>query len=381
MQRIKLHLTLLALCCLSVQAGYCGQLNAAVTGAELSNDIRPWHIELQVDHWIKIHEQQPADVVRFTRQQHGGAAFDSRRGRIILFGSDTHGRNWSNSPFYFDTQKLSWHRIYPDDAPHTYSVTRDGVAVAGKEGNHPWAMHTFDAVEYNARRDELIVASYPGHLVPGRFTDALIKQWSKVKRHATWTLNLSTQTWNILPIEPVHFFPYATAYDSHRGVIIGYRSDGIYELSGELRRWLKVSGPGLLGYHNNAVYDSLNKALVVFGSNKNSNDIVVYRPASGKHHKMLTLGMRPYATQYAPMAFHPKIGKTVVLVGNGQTKDKTETWLYDLATDRWVKLQSAIVPMALGMNYNLVYDPKRNVLLLVTGDESTQTTVWALKLE
>ena len=65
---------------------------------------------------------------------------------------------------------------------------------------------------------------------------------------------------------------------------------------------------------------------------------------------------------------------------NGDTHQHVLWTLYDLAVDRWVKLDSAILPAALGMNYNLVYDSMHNALLLVIGDENMPTAVWALKL-
>jgi len=377
---IQPRLALLALIFLPVVTGYGGPLVAA-DGVRASTNAGQVCIDrLSTGHWTKIHQQQPGDLVRFARPRHGGATFDTRRGRIVLYGSDTHGHDWSNSPVYFDMRTLAWQRAYPNDAPNTCRITRDGIAVAGKNGNHPWAMHTFDAVEYDSRRDELIIASYPQHLTPGRFTDAMAKLWPKIKHHATWTFSLSTQTWRPLPIEPVHFFPYATAYDSHRGVVIGYRDDGIYELGGEPRMWRKVTGPGLLGYHNNAVYDSVNRALVVFGSNENSNDIVIYKPATAAHRKMPTPGIRPPKSQHVPLAFHEKIGKTIVLVTAKSTNARTETWLYDLANDRWQKHPSANLPLRLGMNYNLVYDAEHNMLLLVTGEKNEATAVWVLNL-
>ncbi len=43
------------------------------------------------DRWVILHVQDPDDQVIFSRQWHGGSAFDSKRGRLILLGSDTHG--------------------------------------------------------------------------------------------------------------------------------------------------------------------------------------------------------------------------------------------------------------------------------------------------
>jgi hypothetical protein len=292
---------------------------------------------------LKIHQQGPGGSVVFERQTHAGSAFDTRRGRIIIFGSDTHGKDWNNSPLFFDVASLTWSRLYPDDDPSTYRVSAEGIPVAGIDGYHPWAMHTFGAVNYDPVEDALVVSSYPAHLKPGRFTDVLAETWSQIRQHPTWELNFVTGQWKPLRGQAVHFFPYATAYDSHRRVVLGYKSGGIFELNLDSTTWKQVARKGLLGYHNNVAYDSHHRALVVFGSTGNSNDIIVYEPATKRHLKMKTPGERPRADQHNPMAFHAGIAKTVVLVDrvpdDRPTRDlrkmQAETWLYDLANDAW----------------------------------------------
>ena len=335
-------------------------------------------LTLPIGRWTRIHEQKPGDAVTFRRQAHGGSAFDSRRGRIVLFGSDSHGKDWTNSPLFFDLASLSWSRLYPDDPPTSYRVTADGLPVAGPRGEHPWVMHTFGAVAYDPDADQLIVACYPEHMKPGRFTDALADLWPKVKRHPTWVLDLSTGLWHALPGRAVHLFPYCAAFDSDRDELIGYARHGVYALSGPPRRWRRLAGKGLTSYHNNAVYDSKSKAVVVFGSNENSNDIVVFEPGSGRHEKMPTPGLRPPKDQHAPMAFHTRLGATVVLVD--RDRQQAETWRYDLARDHWTAHPEAAIPFPLGMNYNMVYDPLHDLLLLVAAAPGGPTAVWALRL-
>ena len=54
-------------------------------------------LKLEPDVWVKIHEPKAGEAT-FRRQPHGGSCFDTKRGRLILFGSDTHGRDFTNSP-------------------------------------------------------------------------------------------------------------------------------------------------------------------------------------------------------------------------------------------------------------------------------------------
>jgi hypothetical protein len=309
---------------------------------------------------------------------------DTKRGCLILFGSDTHGKNWENSPLMFDPAATTWSRLYRFDPPETYKVTKEGIPVAGEAGDHPWAMHTFGAVVYDPQRDEMVVACYPAHMVPGRFTSALAELWPRVRRHPTWVFNMASRKWRPLECEPVHFFPYCAAYDSDRKVVLGHRPDGIYELAGEPRQWQRLTQKTFLrGWHTNCAYDARHKALVVFGHNENRNDIEAYFPATGKHRLMPTPGTRPSKDQHNPMAFDPAIGKTVVIVdrdvddGSGVV---AETWLYDLGDDSWSQLTTATLPFGCGMNYNLEYDSRHQCLLLVTGGYRQPTVVRALKV-
>jgi hypothetical protein len=193
-----------------------------------------------------------------------------------------------------------------------------------------------------------------------------------------------------LPGKAVSFFPYATAYDADRQLIVGYRYDGVYELAGEPRKWSKRAPRALLDYHNALAYDRRGKSFIAFGSNRNSNDVIVYQPETGMHRKMPTPGARPPKTQHAPMAYHSGAGKTVALVdspyGNRPKPEQVvmpqvcQTWLYDLPGDAWSRLESADLPFACGMNYNLVYDPADDVLLLVAQPLGSAVSVWMLRL-
>lgn len=351
--------------------------------------LNPVLLKIEPNVWFKLHEQKPGDAARFARQEHGGSCFDTKRGQLVLFGSNSHGRDWHNSPRFFDPVTCQWTQCYPDDAFQTYAVTDAGLPVAGEKGDHPWAMHTFGTLEYDASRDQIIPAIHDAHLVPGRFTNLFKDLWPKVKLWPTWTFDCQKKIWQALPCAPQHFFPHCAAYDSDRKSILGYRNDGIWELSGEPRQWQRLTTKVLLGgWHNNAVYDAGQKALVIFGTNTNSNDIEAFWPRTGGHKLMPTPGDRPPKDQHNPMAYEARLGQTVIVVDRtlpgeprGKPARQAETWLYDLANDKWTRIDSATLPFGVGMNYNMEYDPAHGCLLLITGDGAAPTTVWALRIE
>jgi len=345
--------------------------------------------KLPVNTWVKLHEQKTGDAVVFERQAHGGSCFDTVRGRLVLFGSNTHGKDWKNSPFLFDPVARVWTRAYKEDAFESYTVTEAGLPVAGPDGAHPWASHTFGAVVYDGARREMVVACFDDHLVPGRFTSVMKGLWPKIKIRPTWFFSSEKDTWSHLP-KGESFFPHCAAYDPLRKVVIGYRADGIFELGGEgeQRAWAKVSPAvqGLTGWHTNCAFDEKQKALVVFGHNENKNDVGAYFTGTKQAKMMPTPGERPPKDQHNPMEYHPGLGKTVVLVDrtkqkDGAAADAAETWLYDLGADAWTQVKTAGLPFACGMNYNLEYDPTHKVMLLVTGGYGPGTQVWSLRLE
>lgn len=65
-------------------------------------------------------------------------------------------------------------------------------------------------------------------------------------------------------------------------------------------------------------------------------------------------------------------------LGDGSTV--SGTWLYDAGADRWHRVAGAEIPFALGMNYNMQYDPNHDLIVLVANLQSEPTAVWALRL-
>jgi hypothetical protein len=370
----------------------------AIKSPEQDQWLNPCLLALPVGKWIQIHRQSKQHAVRFSLQHHGGSTFDTRRGRIILFGSDTHDAlrfgngELINSPLAFDVAKLRWTRYYPSDPIQTYSVNRSGIPVAGFANNHPWAMHTYGAVNYDHKRDEIVVSSDPRHMEPGRFVDSVSHLWNRIKYHPTWVFSFRTNRWRTLNTVPRSFFLYSTVYDSDQGKIIGYDSDGVFELSGRNRKWRQISRRSSAARHSNSIYDSKHKAVILFGGGYDAgttNDIVVFWPKSRRHRTMPTPGKRPRQDAHVPMAYHPVLERTAVLIDEDamlltsrlRNRSSAQIWLYDLATDKWTMPKGGRLPLGLGMNYNMEYDPGHNLLLTVARDEKNRTTVWALRLE
>ena len=338
--------------------------------------VNPALLELPAGVWHKLNS-----TGAFERQAHGGAAFDSLRGRITLFGSDTHRRNWDNSVRFFDVSALRWSQSYPADDPSTYRVNADGLAVAGDGGNeHPWAMHTFDAVEYDPLMDRLIVASYPAHMKPDKpwgFDKAF---WRQIKRHPTWFYYIGEDRWEPMAGKAVLLFPYAAAFDPRRNEMIGVTENTFYGLSGLPPRWQAIGKGPPNAWHTSATFDSDLDAVVMYGTNRRANTVWQYRRGEERARKMPTPGDRPPGGESVPLVYHPGLQKVVALVVNRRTK-RTETWLYATAADAWTRVGAADLPFDIGMNYDMAYDQRHDLLWLVANLPGDPVAVWALRLQ
>jgi hypothetical protein len=59
---------------------------------------------------------------------------------------------------------------------------------------------------------------------------------------------------------------------------------------------------------------------------------------------------------------------------------RTETWLYETGADAWERVDTATIPFAIGMNYQMVYDPNHELMVLVANTPCDPVAVWVLRL-
>lgn len=338
---------------------------------------------MEPNRWGKL--QQHGSAV-WRRQAHAGIAYDSRRGRILVFGSDTHGTDWDNEVHEFDPISERWTTHYSRAPVETYRADEQRHAVSGTGQILPWAMHTFDNVLYDPKRDALVVTAIPAH-------NPVIKRVPKARIHPTWIYNLNNREWNIFPnsgrVSPT-FFAAASAYDPGRDVIVAYKKGGVWEIGPDRTEWRKATDESHHEIHFNMEYDSRHRKLVVFGDYRRTNAVWVYTPGPeagdrGVWKKMSPGGDPCPKGQHFPVAFDSENGVfLLVLDEDPEQKEnsprRSMTFVYDLAANRTIRLPRADME-PLGMNYMMVYDSRHKVFLLVTGDRKASPVVWALKLD
>jgi hypothetical protein len=358
--------------------GHCGQLNPSL-------------LALTPNRWVQL---DTTSVEKWSRQAHAGMAYDSKRGHLVIFGSNTHGLDWDNSVHEFDPVTARWTTHYPEAPSSSYRADELGRAIAGQGARQPWAMHTYGGVTYDQERDGLLVVARPDH-------NPIVKKVPDARIQPTWFYDLARREWRMLPDSPetpANFFAAAAAYDERRKVAVAYRW-GIWELMGKGgadAAWVRVSKESHHQMHYSLVYDSRRGTFAAFGDYQNSNEIWIYAPGArpgeaGSWTRHIPAGDPVPPSQAFPVAFDRDQSVFLLLPGNtefatlpngrqqARRAKSNSTFVYDPDADRYTRLPEADLP-PLGMNFMLAYDPPHKVFLLVTGGQSDPPAVWALKL-
>jgi len=345
-------------------------------------------------HWIELDSLGP-----FTprRRQHSGAGFDSKRGQLVILGSDTHGFDWDMAVYRFDLQNQEWLRSGAAEPAYTYRVDRLHRRVAGSDRLVPWAMHVYDQLLIDPKQDALWLVSAPLHssvFIVGPVFDT------------PWTFDLSHGTWHMQPDDgsPPVFFSAVAVYDAARDTLlasgslqtavatIGIGEEGtlkpgrLWELGPSRQHWKPVGGVSPHGRNVSGVFDKSIGALLIF---ERRRQFLVHRYVTASiagsdgtwSNRVLTDGNCTHRTEYpaVPSVFLGHLGKTL-LIPEG-SDGRRRTCLYDANQHSLTDL-GITPPSTIGMNFTLAYDPVRGIVLLVTGEPFSGHTarVWALRL-
>lgn len=344
------------------------------------NPCNPRLLNLPANVWVELHRPAKAD---WRRSPHAGAAYDSRRGTLLVFGSETHGIQWNNDVLEFDPVAETWTRHAPSSDPAGYRLDAENRPMSGEAEPRPWAMHSFDTLVYDPLLDALLVGSDPEHN-PRR---SVVSR--SINLRVTWLYDLAQRRWRPLPDSgrpAPRLFAGSAAYDSRRDTVIAHLDD-VWELGPARQHWIRVNPESGPTYHHNSVYDARHRVLLAFGESPTGNAVWVFRPGDapggpGSWQRREPAGAQVPADQHLPAAYHPRHGVTLLLPDRLEPDGgAAEAFLYDYATDRYQALPGAGLDFLLAMNYQMVYDPGHDVFLLVTGDWRAPAVVWALRLQ
>lgn len=337
-------------------------------------------VNLPPNRWIKYHEVNDG---KWWRKGHAGLAYDSTRGSLLVFGSDTHGEDWDNVIHEFIPNERKWLHHGIISSPDSYQVNIDGYPVAGATGLTPWAMHTYDGIDYDPVKDALVVVASPLHnpidrKLPDRLSDPI------------WIYDLQTKNWSILKGKkggkPGVYFGSATAYDTATNTLYICKS-GLWELeiTNEIHERIDKAPKCL---HRTMAFDSWRRHLYVFGSYRGTATISRYNlrlPKESRNWEELAPGgdpCPPYSK--VPVAFDEKNGVFLLVIDDAKNMKnsapkESSTFIYNPDTNTYKMVNGARLP-AIGMNFMMAWDKVHEVFFIVTGNREDGVSVWALRL-
>jgi hypothetical protein len=303
---------------------------------------------------------------------HGGATIIPERNLVIFFGSDTHAptaleKGESNAVWRLDLESRTWSQDYVQDPKSTYRILPDDQTETSM--GRPWAIHTFAAVDWDPSVRRVVVVSGPLHArfdPKKRFPMFTKPNWWVSLRNSHWEYEPDSKRWQRLETGAPSVFAGAVVRDSDRDVLVAHNGAATWELDRRAGKWTKYDAPSKPGWHQNMVYDTFARRVLLLGNN--SGDTTLYSWDPGRHvwGPVTTTGTILPANG-AAIAYDTK--NHVMLFVANDYKDqyynptaRAVTFLYHSEGQRWERLAAAS-PELYGMNYLTQYDPVRNVFL------------------
>ena len=325
----------------------------------------------------------------------GSAAFDSRRERILYWGGGHCGYQGSDVDEY-DVAASAWIPA-PGSPSYPERLWNHGVRLAGVTfDGEPWVEHGRRIYAYDPVGGRLIMvrairltAGYaPDWLLPypektAQAPDALVSQGSSYNKFVTWVYNPESRRWSIAGPAPAGLDTLVTTPLGVMGVPVnwpGRLNDTGYQLPWSPSQppednavylfrngsWERVSAPGPspqnLYEMTGLAWDGRRERLLLHGAGAARNEMWAL---DWKTRRWQQLNPRIEGAHEAPAPareaiYIPEQDTFLIYAG--------AMWAYAAEENTWRKLGIA-EPQKAGQNRAMVYDQKRDLVLLVLGPD------------
>lgn len=321
---------------------------------------------------------------------HGGATIAPERSEVYFFGSDTHSpteleNGESNSLWRLNLETLRWSRDYGQDPKSSYRITPDSQTVT--TSGRPWAMHSFDCVEWDPVVRRIVVVHHPVHtrFSPEKRFPMFRGEWFAALKPSHWEYDPDRKKWYRFNFNPPELFARAMVLDPRRNQLIATNGEVTWVFDRTVANWRRYERGTVGGWHLSMVYDSFADAALLLGRNTGSDTLYAWRPEQREWHTV-EVQNHPLPANGAAIAYDTK-NKVMLYLANDHENQyhnptgKAVTFIYHSAGKRWERLEIKS-PELYGMNYLTQYDPVRNVFLhfekspALTGD---RIRVWAFR--
>jgi hypothetical protein len=188
---------------------------------------------------------------------HGGAAL-RQANEVCFVGSDTHSptalEKASRTPSIAEPHDAAWSQDYEQDPKSTYRIAANNQAETTT--GRPWAMHTFDAVEWDPTVERVVVVSFPEHarFEPEERFPMFSGDWYKKLEPSHWEYDPITKKWSRLKTNAPRLFAAALTWDSRRKQLIGFNGGGTYHFDRGSNVWKATGAATEAGWHFSIVY-------------------------------------------------------------------------------------------------------------------------------
>ena len=333
----------------------------------------------------------------------GSATFDSKREQILYWGGGHCGYEGSDTDAY-DVATHTW-IAEPRTPSYPERLWNHAVMLAGVTfDGEPWTDHGRRIYSYDPVEDRMIMVDpirltmgyEPEWLKPypsraGTAPDSIVQTPSGYSKYATLSYDLKARTWSVIGPAIVGLDTLLTTPLGVMGVPVNWRArlnapgyqipydprkvedNAVYLLRGA--KWDRISGPGpspqYLYEMTSLAFDTRRNQLILHGGGPRRRELWTFDVKTGKWDDRQPSGEAPPCMREA--VYMP--GADVFLTyGNG-------LWEYSPSRNAWRKTAVTDPPMGSGQNRAMVYDAKRDLILLVLGGggDGGRASVFALK--
>jgi hypothetical protein len=355
----------------------------------------------------------------------GSATFDTNRGNILYWGGGHCGYEGSDIDIY-DIDAHTWRSS--DEAPEypernwDHGVRPAGVTFQGK----PWMDHGRKIYAYDPVSQKMVMARYirltsgydpaPLSQYPAKRTaapDAVVSHPSSYSRYATFTYDAPSGQWDLSGGAPAGVDTLVTTRHGVMGVNVDWPSrlndagynrpwsasqppedTAIYLFDASRKQWQRLShgqpAPQNLYEMTSLAYDSKRDSVILHGAGQKRDELWVFDVAPRRWKNMNPRVVAPEGAA-PPVCTREGVyipAEDVFLIYGAAPEDRTlpAMWAYKVSENVWRRID--IPPMSgietqrrASQNRAMVYDPKRNLVLLVlgTGGDAGQAFVYALR--
>ena len=357
-----------------------------------------------VNRWVAL--ERPGRIA--PTRTWGTATFDSKRERILYWGGGHCGYEGSDVDAY-DVAANTW---VPEPQPPSYPerLWNHGVRPAGVTfDGEPWTDHGRKIYAYDPAADRMIMSrpirltsgydpawlrDYPAKT--GVAADALVSRPSSFNRFATWSYDLDTRRWAVVGPAPAGLDTLVSTPLGVMGVNVywaGRLNDAGYHLPWSpsdppednalflLRgaRWERLGegGPAPQNLYEltGLAYDVKREQVILHGAGARRDELWTFdmktRRWEEKHPRVVGA---PAPPECAREAVYIPDQDVFFTFGAG-------AWVYQPGENLWRKLDIPAPTRRVGQNRAMVYDAKRDLILLVLGEggDDGRTSVYAMR--